>query len=201
MIVGAALVFGALVLFCMNRREAQEAAASVEEVMPQLLDAIEDGSAPDSGTDDKEDALSEGEQSYPDPYDTEMTQSMIDGYYYIGYLSIPKLGLELPVMASWSYPQLRIAPCRYAGSVKSNDLVIMAHNYASHFGGLSGLSLGDAVTFTNMDGIRTAYEVAALDVLGPAAVEEMTAGEYDMTLFTCTYGGKSRVTVRCMRTN
>ena len=52
-----------------------------------------------------------------------------------------------------------------------------------------------------MNGIRTAYEVVALDVLVPAAVEEMIAGEYDMTLFTCTYGGKSRVTVRCMRTN
>jgi hypothetical protein len=26
----------------------------------------------------------------------------------------------------------------------------------------------------------------------------MTDGEYDLTLFTCTYGGKSRVTVRCM---
>lgn len=176
--------------------------------MPQLLDAIgeqEEGRDSDSGTDTKEDAkedaLSEEEQSCPDPYDTEMAQSLIDGYYYIGYLSVPKLGLELPVMASWSYPQLRISPCRYGGSVNSNDLVIMAHNYASHFGGLSGLSLGDVVAFTDMNGIRTAYEVVALDVLVPAAVEEMIAGEYDMTLFTCTYGGKSRVTVRCMRTN
>ena len=27
----------------------------------------------------------------------------------------------------------------------------------------------------------------------------MTAGDFDLTLFTCTYGGKSRVTLRCDR--
>ena len=36
-------------------------------------------------------------------------------------------------------------------------------------------------------------------VVSFTAVEEMTAGEYDLTLFTCTYGGQSRVTVRCDR--
>lgn len=72
-------------------------------------------------------------------------------------------------------------------------------NYASHFGGLSKLSEGDGVIFTDMDGITTAYEVVAQDVLHPYAVEEMTSGDFDLTLFTCTYGGKSRVTVYCDR--
>jgi sortase A len=39
--------------------------------------------------------------------------------------------------------------------------------------------------------------VAALDILESTAVETMTAGEFDLTLFTCTYDGKSRVTVYC----
>ena len=75
----------------------------------------------------------------------------------------------------------------------------MAHNYASHFGGLSELSEGDNVFFTDMDGIVTMYEVVAQDILDPYAVEEMTSGEFDLTLFTCTYGGQSRVTVYCDR--
>jgi sortase A len=83
------------------------------------------------------------------------------------------------------------------GSVRGNDLVIMAHNYNSHFGRLSKLSEGDRVTFTDMDGILTTYEVIALDILNPYAVEEVTSGDFDLTLFTCTYGGKSRVTVFC----
>ena len=32
------------------------------------------------------------------------------------------------------------------------------------------------------------------------AVEEMEAGEWDLTLFTCTPDSRSRVTVRCVRT-
>ena len=51
--------------------------------------------------------------------------------------------------------------------------------------------------FTDMDGIKTRYQVVAQDILAPTAVEEMTSGEFDLTLFTCTYGGKSRVTVYC----
>ena len=110
---------------------------------------------------------------------------------------IPELELELPIMADWSYPKLQIAPCRYTGSVRGEDLVIMAHNYASHFGGLSKLLEGDSVIFTDMDGIVTEYEVVAQDVLDPYAVEEMTSGEFDLTLFTCTFGGHNRVTVYC----
>ena len=130
-----------------------------------------------------------------------MTEVEIDGHRYIGYLTLPGLELELPVMADWNYPQLRIAPCRYTGSVRGEDLVLMAHNYARHFGGLSELSEGDSVIFTDMDGHVTLYEVIARDILAPTAVAEMTSGDFDLTLFTCTYGGKSRVTVYCDKTD
>ena len=36
-------------------------------------------------------------------------------------------------------------------------------------------------------------------ILGATAVEDMTAGEYDLTLYTCTYGGENRVALRCDR--
>jgi sortase A len=129
--------------------------------------------------------------------DKKMSEVEIDGIAYIGYLSIPSLGLELPIINNWSYSRLNVAPCRYTGSIRGEDLVLMAHNYANHFGKLSQLSPGDIVTFTDMDGNITRYRVVLLDVLHPTAVEEMTSGEFDLTLFTCTYGGKSRVTVCC----
>ena len=50
-----------------------------------------------------------------------------------------------------------------------------------------------------MDGVTITYKVVAKDILDPTAVEEMTEGTYDLTLFTCTYGGQSRVTVFCDR--
>lgn len=184
MLMGTVLVLAALSLFLFNRREARLAERSAEKILPQVVEQMEEH-AETAGT--------------PDPYDSTMTEVEIDGYRYIGYLTVPALELELPVMSDWSYPQLKIAPCRYTGSTKTDDLVIAAHNYARHFGNLSSLEPGTAVYFTDMDSVASAYEVAAIEVLAPTAVEDMTAGEYDLTLFTCTYGGQSRVTVRCER--
>lgn len=133
---------------------------------------------------------------YVDPYDTEMTRVTIRGNSYVGYLSIPALGLELPVMAEWSYKRLRTAPCRYTGSTKTDDLVILAHNYARHFGRLSRLSGGDAITFTDMNGVVSRYRVVETETVSPYAVADVTSGEYDLTLFTCTYGGRTRFAVR-----
>lgn len=42
--------------------------------------------------------------------------------------------------------------------------------------------------FTDMEGTTLRYWVEAVDVLVPEAVEEMTDGEYGLTVFTCTYG-------------
>lgn len=128
-----------------------------------------------------------------------MSQTSIGGYEYIGYLSIPALNRELPVMAEWSYPRLRISPCRFSGSIETNDLVIMAHNYSRHFGQISSLQSGDLVVFTDVNGVASIYEVAEVDTLNPTAVEEMTSREWPLTLFTCTYGGQSRITVRCVK--
>ena len=198
MLLGTALIFGALSLFFYNQHEAAEAEKVSVMIMPQLMEVIEE----------KEEAATEPETyvqpvgtplDYLDPSAFEMTEVEIDGHAYIGYLAIPELELELPVMADWNYKKLRVAPCRYTGSVRGEDLVIMAHNYASHFGTLSKLSEGDSVIFTDMDGIVTVYEVVAQDILDPYAVEEMTSGEFDLTLFTCTYGGENRVTVYCDR--
>jgi sortase A len=85
------------------------------------------------------------------------------------------------------------------GDVSQDNLVIMAHNYEYHFGGLKDLDQGENVFFTDMNGEITIYEVVARDILNPVAIEEVTENDYDLTLFTCTYGGQSRVTVYCNR--
>lgn len=41
--------------------------------------------------------------------------------------------------------------------------------------------------------------VSLVEILDETAVEEMTAGEWDLTLFTCNYDGRARITVRCIR--
>lgn len=122
-----------------------------------------------------------------------------DGTDYIGLLQIPKLGLELPVIREWSYESLRKAPCCYSGSVYMDDMVICAHNYSSHFGNISALHLGDSIEFKDMDGNLFRYRVGDLEILQPSDLDAMEESGWDLTLFTCTVGGQSRVTVRCER--
>ena len=129
----------------------------------------------------------------------EMPTVEIDGYDYIGYLDIPSLELSLPVMSEWSYPQLKIAPCRYAGSVYLDDMILAAHNYDRHFGRLKNLEGGELVRFRDVDGNVFDFSVTELELLWPEQTEEMLSGEWDLTLFTCTLGGRQRVTVRCDR--
>lgn len=193
--LGAVLILMALSLFFWNQQQDRQAGEASAVVLPQLRQHIAQPEVKPAADPEPEDL-----PSLPDPFDPTMTEVEIDGLAYIGTLSIPTLELELPVLSAWDEQRLRIAPCRYAGSTKTGDLVIAGHNYRQHFGRLSSLSVGDAVSFEDMDGVCRAYEVAAVETLGPDAVEQMTSGEYDLTLFTCTYDGSLRVTIRCEQT-
>ena len=196
MVLGAAMILAALALFLYNESEAAAADEAAADRLAQIVDTIDQRQ--ESG-EAQHDDTSNIPLEFLTPEDLEMTEVEINGYGYIGYITIPKLELELPVMADWDYPRLKIAPCRMTGTVRGEDLVLMAHNYNRHFGRLSQLRIGDNVIFTDMDGVVTVYEVVGQDILAPTAVEEMISGDFDLTLFTCTYGGKSRVTVYCDR--
>ena len=130
----------------------------------------------------------------------EMLTTQVDGYDCIGVLSIPILELELPVLTDWSYTKLKIAPCHYFGSYYEKDFVIAAHNYQSHFGRLSELQPKDLILFTDISGTVYCYEVVLLETLPANATKEMITSGFDLSLYTCTPGGASRVTVRCKKT-
>lgn len=117
---------------------------------------------------------------------------------YLGILQLPTLGMSLPIAANWDYDVLKSAPCRYSGSVDENDLVLCGHNYRRHFGPLDRLKPGDLLYFTQMNGMTTTYRVLAAEVLQPTDVEAMVISDCALTLFTCTYSGQARYTVRCI---
>ena len=190
-LLGALLLAGALGLLGYNQWDngrAQKAAA-------QVLDQLE------TTLDEQENHLQLLVPTQVDDTAREMTVTAIDGWDYIGYLSIPSIGLALPVMSEWSYPKLKISPCRQFGSSRTDDLVIAAHNYESHFGKIGTLALGDEVRFTDMDGIENHYTVSAIEVHDPTDVEAVEHSGHDLVLYTCTYGGKTRIVVFCDRSN
>jgi sortase A len=190
-LIGLLLLGAALCLTIYNLQENKKALNHTTAVIPQLIGRINY---------EKEQQTEEMEVpdyiKYPDK---EMPVQVVDGIEYIGVLEIPVLNLSLPVISQWDYPSLRMAPCRYEGSAYLNNLVIAGHNYDSHFGRLDKLFPGREIFFTDCDGNRFAYEMVGLEILKNTQVEEMISGDWDLTLFTCTYGGQSREAIRCVR--
>ena len=191
---GLLLLAAALLLTCYNLWDERRAGLRAEEAAGQVKEiaCAAEQTRPES-TD---------EPVIPDYIldpEREMPETEIDGESYIGILELPALGLELPVMGEWSYARLRTAPCRYRGSAYQGDLIIAAHNYRGHFGNLKELRQGDIVRFADVEGNVLSYTVAETELLDGSDVEAMEAGDWDLTLFTCTVGGKTRVTVRCLR--
>lgn len=194
---GLILVTAAVLLLVYNLWDGHRARESEEAILAEYLQENKKASeSPDAS--DKEDKQNIPDYLLnPDMDMPEYTLKSLGDVACIGILEIPALDLELPVISSWSYSSLRLAPCRYSGSAYKGDLVIAAHNYQSHFGGLRTLPEGSEVFFTDAVGNRFSYYVAVTEALTTWSVDDMTSGEWPLTLFTCTLDSQNRVTVRC----
>lgn len=200
--VGLLLLAAAAALTAYNIWDTHRATETANQVLEQLMSAIPEPLPVQTSPSGEVLPMPEPEEEIPDYVlapEMEMPVQKVDGNGYIGVLEIPSLGLSLPVMSEWSYDNLKAAPCRYSGSIYTDDAVIAAHNYRGHFGALSRLLADSEILFTDVDGNVFQYRVAGLEPLSATAVEEMTSGEWDLTLFTCTMSGQSRLTVRAER--
>ena len=182
LVIGALCLLGALGLTGYNVWDEQRASRSVVESAEQLSTVIRPKAESDQLLLPQEQAV--------------MPAVPLDGNNYIGVLEIPTLGLSLPILDECTDSLLKVAPCRYAGNLY-DGLIIAGHNYVSHFKKLSQLAPGDAVRFTDVDGNVWEYTVTTTEIISGYDVEGMEEGDWDLTLFTCTYGGQDRVTVRC----
>lgn len=194
---GLLLMAAALLLACCNiwadHRAASSAAAILLDMPDELFAAEERAEAPAAA----EPTLEVEIPDYQLDPTMEMPVTVIDGREFVGVIQIPFLALELPVLSEWSDANSKIAPCRYRGTAYQNDLIIAGHNYKSCFKNLKNVPVGEQVLLTDMDGNVFSYTVSALEVIGGSDVESMESGDWDLTLFTCTYGGQSRIALRC----
>jgi len=178
-ILGVMLIAAAASMLIYNHMEDIKAGEAAQALLPELKQVIDNTGAVQP---------------------PEMATVEIEGYDYIGYLFIPKLKMELPIMSEWDYNRLKIAPCRQFGSVWTDDLVIAGHNFSRHFGSLSKITVGDAVAFIDVNGKPFNYIVSDIKRVMPTEVDWVKHSGYDLLLYTCTYGGKSRQVICCNRT-
>ncbi len=134
---------------------------------------------------------------YSPEEDSEEYHIDLGGYLVLGSIEVREAGIELPVLDNWSYDLLKAAPCRYSGAVSTDDLIIMGHNYESHFKPLERVPLGAEVVFTDAGGRKHLYTVSKVETLDKKDVAELESGEWPLSLFTCNYSGQGRIVVRC----
>ncbi len=193
-LLGTMLLLAALSLVLYNRHTDRASGTQTQALLEQLREQIV--SAEPEATEPSGLIQEYQPEQQPEPE----TTLEVDGNTYLGVLEIPELALELPVLASWSYPNLKLAPCRYAGTVAEGNLILAAHNYQTHFGTIESLNTGAVLLFTTCAGVTHRYEVVQSDLIDGKNTEAMEAGddEWDLTLFTCTLSGVNRVTVRAV---
>lgn len=122
----------------------------------------------------------------------------ISGTGMMGYITIPKIGQELPVFHGTSEGVLSVAVGHFEGSSlpvggESTHAVVSAHRglpTAVLFTHLDRMEIGDTFTFTILDRTLT-YEVDQIRIVEPddSSLLEVTEGKDYCTLLTCTpYG-------------
>ena len=134
----------------------------------------------------------------------------ISGTGIMGYISIPKIQVELPIYHGTSAEVLNVAVGHLQGSSfpvggENTHAVISAHRglpSAKLFSDLDRLVEGDTFTVTILDGVLT-YEVEKIFIVKPDELDKLAiipGGDY-VTLMTCTpYGVNShRLLVRAHR--
>ena len=120
------MLSASLFLVFSNFRQDRESSENASEILSELKQQISEPSESTSQPAKYDDIFREYEND--DESSAEEEYIRIDDNYYIGTIYIPSLDIELPVMSEWSYPSLKLSPCRYKGSISEGNLIIAAHN-------------------------------------------------------------------------
>ena len=144
--------------------------------------------------DEKEEFLSQ------EPHISSPNSFNWSNYNIDGILSLPDLGLELPVLADYSDALLKVSVCIFEKEdiQGSPRMVIAGHNYKAHFRNLSQLPIGSEISYQTMDGKVTKFQVTEIVEIDAKNVDALEEGTWDLTLLTCNYDMSKRILARCV---
>ena len=197
-LVGLSVVLYPTVSDWVNRRNASRALVSYDETVNALSDA--DYEAYFAAADDYNRRLAATENAFYKPELVSGYEQTLDlsGTGIMGYITIQKIGVELPIYHGTSEGVLQVAAGHLEGSSlpvggAGTHAVISAHRglpSAKLFTNLDELEVGDTFTVTVLDRVLT-YEVDLISIVLPNETDllQPTPGKDYLTLMTCTpYG-------------
>ena len=209
-LVGLSVMLYPTVSDYVNQRHQSRALASYDETVNEMSDA--DYTAYFEAADAYNQRLAATPNSFFTPEQVSGYDETLDvsGTGIMGYITIPRIGVELPVYHGTSDGVLQVAAGHLEGSSlpvggAGTHAVISAHRglpSAKLFTNLDQLEVGDTFTITILDRVLT-YEVDNISIVLPTETDNLKVvdGKDYVTLMTCTpYGINShRLLVRGRR--
>ena len=197
-LVGLSVMLYPTVSDYINQKNQSRAVASYSEEVENLSDV--DYQAYFDAADDYNRRLAETPDAFYRPEEVSGYTDTLDvsGTGIMGYITIPKIGVELPVYHGTSDGVLQVAAGHLEGSSlpvggAGTHAVISAHRglpSAKLFTNLDELEVGDTFTITVLDRVLT-YEVDQISIVLPTEADllQPVEGKDYVTLMTCTpYG-------------
>lgn len=197
-LVGLSVMLYPTVSDYINQKNQSRAVASYSEEVENLSDV--DYQAYFDAADDYNRRLAETPDAFYRPEEVSGYTDTLDvsGTGIMGYITIPKIGVELPIYHGTSDGVLQVAAGHLEGSSlpvggAGTHAVISAHRglpSAKLFTNLDELEVGDTFTITVLDRVLT-YEVDQISIVLPTETDllQPVEGKDYVTLMTCTpYG-------------
>ena len=130
----------------------------------------------------------------------DMPEKMGD-YEVIGEIEIPKINLKKYILDHYTKESMDLSATRFWGNEinEAGNFSIIGHNYYGHFRDLKDLEVGDTFTLTDKKGRICTYVIYDTFIVEPddvSCIEDTLIGQREVTLITCTTGGKKRLILK-----
>ena len=127
----------------------------------------------------------------------------IKGHKVVGIIKIPKVKLEYPILETTTEETLNLSITKFWGNEinEIGNVTLAGHNNLSGvmFGKIRKLEKGDIIELTDIQNTTLKYEVFKTYIIDPNDISCILPVKEDVrevTLITCTTGGKERFIVK-----
>lgn len=196
-----------------DRNKSEEVSQAILENMGTMEDTtVADNNILVVVLDDDGEGDSDDNSAYVPPQtNNREVQTTSNGYTYVvvGTVNIPKINVKYPIFdgetdsAQETEALLKISPTKFWGPEPNEvgNFCIVGHNYRNKkfFSKVPTLTTGDIVEVTDLSGKTINYRVYNKYQVDPTDVScttQLTNGNKEVTLITCTDDSKYRVVVK-----
>lgn len=148
-------------------------------------------------------SINEKLKNKEDNENTKEIDEEINGHKVIGIIKIPKINLEYPILETTTVETLNLSITKFWGEEinEIGNVTLAGHNNLSGvmFGKIKKLKVGDIIELTDIQNITLKYEIFKTYIIDPndiSCILPEQEGTREITLITCTTGGKNRYIVK-----